>query len=120
MNHTGDIVADSAEPKSISELQGYGLSVIPAVKGPDSIKFGIDKIKEYPMFITRSSLNFLDEVDSYKWIMKDGVPTNVPKAGHDHLMDASRYGVQLITSPSEPMQVQVQNARKMGFTNVGI
>jgi phage terminase large subunit len=36
------ITADSAEPKSIAELNSYGgIKVIGAVKGPDSIDFGI-------------------------------------------------------------------------------
>jgi len=35
------IVADSAEPKSIAELRSYGLKVIGARKGPDSIEYGI-------------------------------------------------------------------------------
>ena len=36
------IVADSAEPKSIAEINSYGgLKVIGAIKGPDSIDYGI-------------------------------------------------------------------------------
>ena len=35
------IVADSAEPKSIAEMQSYGLKMIPAKKGPDSVNYGI-------------------------------------------------------------------------------
>lgn len=36
------ITADSAEPKSISELNEYGLKVIGAKKGVDSVHYGID------------------------------------------------------------------------------
>ncbi len=35
------IIADSAEPKSISEMQQYGLKLIGAKKGPDSVDYGI-------------------------------------------------------------------------------
>lgn len=35
------IVADSAEPKSIAEMQSYGLRMIGAKKGPDSVNYGI-------------------------------------------------------------------------------
>jgi phage terminase large subunit len=36
-----DIVCDSAEPKSIAEVRGYGLRVRGAKKGPDSVEYGI-------------------------------------------------------------------------------
>lgn len=36
-----EIVADSAEPKSIAEMIGYGLHVIGARKGPDSVDYGV-------------------------------------------------------------------------------
>lgn len=36
-----DIVCDSAEPKSIAEIRGYGLRVRGAKKGPDSVEYGI-------------------------------------------------------------------------------
>ncbi len=37
-----EIIADSAEPKSIAEINSYGgLRVVGAVKGPDSIEYGI-------------------------------------------------------------------------------
>lgn len=35
------IICDSAEPKSINDLRGYGLRVRGARKGPDSIEYGI-------------------------------------------------------------------------------
>ncbi len=35
------VIADSAEPKSIDELHGYGMNVHPARKGPDSVRAGI-------------------------------------------------------------------------------
>ncbi len=34
-------VADSAEPKSIAELKGYGMRIKGAKKGPDSVDYGI-------------------------------------------------------------------------------
>lgn len=36
-----DIICDSAEPKSIAEMRGYGLRVRGAKKGPDSVDYGI-------------------------------------------------------------------------------
>ena len=37
----GRIIADSAEPKSIAEMRGYGLRVEGAKKGPDSVDYGV-------------------------------------------------------------------------------
>lgn len=37
----GVIVCDSAEPKSISEFNSYGIRAIPAKKGPRSVEYGI-------------------------------------------------------------------------------
>lgn len=114
------ITGDSAEPKSIAELEDMGLDIVGAVKGPDSVKFGIETIKSYPIKITRRSLNFLDEIDGYKWKMKDGVPTNEPVKKNDHLMNAAMYGVQSIITRQVSMKPQVQNARDMGFSNIGV
>lgn len=41
-----EIVADSAEPKSIADMYEYGLRICPAVKGPDSVKHGIEWLKD--------------------------------------------------------------------------
>lgn len=112
------ICADSAEPKSCDELTAMGLPVIKAVKGPDSVKFGIDRVKEYPEKITKRSLNLIDEQESYKWEMKDGVPTNVPKKGQqDHLMDAKRYCAQLLLAKHVPLKMQRSRPVKMGFND---
>ena len=40
------IVCDSAEPKSIAELRSYGFNVIAAVKGPDSVEYGIKWLQD--------------------------------------------------------------------------
>jgi phage terminase large subunit len=46
-NITNDLVkADSAEPKSISELNQYGLRVTGVKKGPDSIEYGIKFLQD--------------------------------------------------------------------------
>src|SRR5690606_368538 len=62
------IVADSAEPKSIKELQNYGLIVKGAEKGKDSINFGIQAIQQYEVFyVTKRSVNLIDELRKYSW-----------------------------------------------------
>lgn len=87
-----EIVADSAEPKSIEELKRMGLYITPAPKGPDSIKAGIDILKRYRINITARSVRFIKEQKSYKWAVdKDGQALNVPVDRFNHGWDALRY-----------------------------
>jgi phage terminase large subunit len=88
----GEIYADAAEPKSISELKRYGLRILPAQKGKDSILFGISTIHEYNIFITSKSHNTKDEFGKYTW-RKDGEGryTNIPIDMFNHSIDAIRY-----------------------------
>lgn len=45
------ITCDSAEPKSINEVRGYGLRVIGAKKGPDSVEYGIKWLQDLEQII---------------------------------------------------------------------
>lgn len=86
---------DSAEPKSIDELKGYGLRVKGAKKGKDSIKNGIQWIQDLEIIVHPRCVNFLTEISNYTWD-KDryGNKLNVPIDDFNHLMDAMRYGVE--------------------------
>lgn len=87
-----DVIADSAEPKSIEELYRLGINIYPADKGADSIKNGIDILKRYKLNITSTSINLLKEIRSYKWAEdKDGNTLNKPVDYLNHAIDAVRY-----------------------------
>jgi len=49
------IIADSADPKTIKELNNLGLYVKATVKGPDSIINGISAVKEFNIHVTHRS-----------------------------------------------------------------
>lgn len=86
------IIADSAEPKSIAELRNAGLWVIPTTKGTDSIKSGIDVLRRYKWNVTRRSTPLIDELQVYKWKTdRDGKETNMPIDNFNHAIDATRY-----------------------------
>ena len=86
------IVADSQEPKSITELNNLGLWVVPSVKGADSINAGIDLIRRYKINVTRRSVNMIKELKVYKFkVDRDGNTTNAPIDKFNHAMDATRY-----------------------------
>lgn len=86
------IYADSAEPKSIAELRSYGLSVLPVMKGKDSINYGLSLIQEQPIKVTSRSANLIKELQNYTWAKdKNGVALNVPIDAFNHAIDALRY-----------------------------
>lgn len=87
------IYADSAEPKSIKELRiEGGYNVRPSVKGPDSVRVGIDYLLQKRIHVTIRSVNIIKELRSYVWEKdKDGKPINRPTDAFNHAMDAIRY-----------------------------
>lgn len=88
----GVIYADSAEPKSIAELRSYGLSILPVVKGKDSIVYGLSLIQQTPLKVTSRSKGLIDNLLNYTWAKdKNGTPLNVPIDRHNDSVDAMRY-----------------------------
>ena len=87
------VVADSAEPKSIKELKDMGIKVDGAIKGNDSINYGIQILQNYDIFyVTEGSLNLITELRKYKWRTdKDGRSLNIPIDDYNHLIDPLRY-----------------------------
>ena len=89
------ITADSAEPKSIDELQTLHLHVQGARKGKDSVNNGIQWIQELEIIIHPRCVNFLTEISNYQWDKdKFGKTLNVPIDDFNHLMDAMRYALE--------------------------
>jgi len=87
-----EIIADSAEPKSIEELKRLGWYITPAKKGGDSINNSIDILKRYKLNITRRSANLRAELGKYKWKTdRSGKPINAPSDSCNHLIDPLRY-----------------------------
>ncbi len=90
-----EIIADSAEPKSIEELRRLGWWVSGAKKGADSVKSSIDILKRYKLNITRSSINLRMELERYKWrVDHSGKTLNEPVDKWNHLIDQLRYIAQ--------------------------
>lgn len=86
------IIADSAEPKSIAEIQASGLWCVPSVKGADSIVVGLDILRRYKIHVTRRSRGLISNLKAYKWQKdRDGKDTNAPQDKNNHAIDAIRY-----------------------------
>jgi len=88
-----DIIADSAEPKSIEELRRMGWNIRGAVKGKDSIINGLDLIKRYKVNIVNTSLDLIKEwrAYSYKYDKALNKYYNEPEDINNHAIDAVRY-----------------------------
>ena len=92
VNRSAYIYADSAEPKSIAEINTYGFKIKPADKGKDSINFGIDAMQEHPFKVTKTSVNTIEELRRYAWDKdKLGNTLNRPIDAFNHCIDAMRY-----------------------------
>ncbi len=87
-------IADSAEAKSIREILNLKVRVQGAEKGPDSVKHGINLMKQYRVNVLRDSVDLIKEYRNYSWAKdRHGEWIGKPLDGYDHLMDAIRYGV---------------------------
>lgn len=89
--------ADSAEPKSIKELQKEGVRCQGAEKGKDSVRYGIKWLQRHNIIIDESCRNFQREIPSYKWReTRSGEIVEQPVEKDDHWIDALRYAVEPI------------------------
>lgn len=91
-------IADNAEPKSISELKGYGMKIKGAKKGPDSVDYGIKFLSEDieeiiidPARCPRAAKEFINyalETD------KNGEVKSSYPDKDNHTIDAARYALE--------------------------
>jgi phage terminase large subunit len=87
------IYADSAEPKSIAEIQKAGFDCRPCYKAKDHKGHGIQLIQGLDMWnVTSDSVNMIKELRGYLWAQdKEGNKLNKPEDGNDHACDALLY-----------------------------
>ena len=87
-----NITADSAEPKSIAELQGYGHKITGVSKGRDSVVYGLNLINQNEIYVTSNSKNLKRELQGYVWATdKEGNQLQKPSGAHPDCIDAARY-----------------------------
>lgn len=84
------IIADSAEPRLISELKGKGNNVKEAVKGAGSVSAGIARLQDYHIVVDPESLEMIKEFNNYSWNdKKSGTPIDL----FNHTIDPLRYAI---------------------------
>lgn len=94
--HTKLTLFDSAEPKSITEIKGYGVKGKGAIKGPDSVEFGerwLDDLEAIVIDPVRCP-NTAREFESIDYDSdKNGNPIPRLADKDNHTIDAVRYAM---------------------------
>lgn len=89
----GQIVYCDFEPVYINELILMGVTAMPAIKGPGSVRFGIRKLNEIQCHYTKKSVHLIREKNRYQYMVLGKVIFAEPDPNCvDHAMDACRYG----------------------------
>lgn len=92
------IICDSAEPKSIEEMRGYGLKCDGAKKGQGSVEYGEKWLDDLDAIVIdpRRCPNATKEFENIDYDTdKDGNPLNRLVDKDNHLIDAVRYSLTL-------------------------
>ena len=111
-----DIIADSAEPKSIEDLRRRGFSVSPAKKGPDSIRASISLLQEIHFKVTENSTNLIKELRNYCWdVDRDGNKMQNPVDDNNHCF----IGETLITTNKGLVRIDEIKVNDLVLTSNG-
>ena len=100
------IVCDSAEKKSIAEINNIGgFRAVACVKGIGSVVSGITMVQAYKINVTKNSLGVIDELRNYSWKRDaNGNYINIPIDRYNHSLDALRYGVTTFLQTQRPIR----------------
>lgn len=93
-----EVYADCAEPKSIEEIRREGVNILSCDKDApvrsDKMKYQIQWMQGWKLYVTKRSLNLINELRNYTWAKdRDGNMLNIPIDKYNHLLDALRYAV---------------------------
>jgi phage terminase large subunit len=89
------ITADSSQPQTIDFLNRKGYRVIPAVKGPGSIKSGLTFLQGFQIYINPDMPEMIEEARRYFWKTdRNGLVLPMAEDKFNHGWDAVRYAVE--------------------------
>lgn len=83
------IVADSAEPRLITELK-VNNNIVAAIKGQGSVTYGIALLQDFDLIVDPESTELIKELNNYCWLEKKSA---TPIDAHNHALDAIRYAI---------------------------
>lgn len=110
------VIADSADPRLIQEIHNGGVKIYSVEKGAGSVLAGIDKMKEYEIYVTKRSYNLQRELRNYIWAKdKDGYYINEPEDHDNHCF----VGETLITTNTGEKRIDEIKAGDYVLTSEG-
>ena len=119
--HYDEIWADSAEPKSIDEIAAYGFNIKGAPKGPGSVEYGHQRVKQYKHRWTKDSLRCIKEQRNFQYVQdKSGRLTEKTTHTFSHGMDARRYAIMGMMEPVERNIVVVHDSMAAEGVNMDL
>lgn len=92
------ITCDSAEPKSVADFRGEGLPARAAIKGPDSVVYGMKWLAGRKIvFDPRRTPVAMKEFTTYEYERdKEGNPITGYPDRDNHCIDAARYALECV------------------------
>lgn len=111
--------ADRSESRSVDEIKGYGVMILPSGGGSGSVEQGISFIQAQKVFITKRSANIINEYRNYLWMVdRNGKVVNVPEHQFSHSMDAGRYAMEDLWRTSSSLNTpKAHYSTNIGYRN---
>ena len=86
--HSKLIIADSAEPRLISDLKTHGINIQAVKKG--TIESGITRMQDYEIIVERDSKNIAKELNNHSYADKG---SKLYIDNYNHAIDGIRYNI---------------------------
>jgi phage terminase large subunit len=89
------IIADSEDPRMISEIRDAKFNIKPIKKYDGSVIEGIRLVQDYDIITDKESINLVKELRNHTWNDKKA---GIPNKGFNHLLSGIRYYAQSTTA----------------------
>lgn len=110
------IISESADPRMTQEIYRAGLNIHPVVKFKDSVNAGIQKMKEYKLYVTKRSQNVRKEFKNYTYEQdKEGHWLNKPIDAFNHSIDAIRYVIMMEVMGGERRKIDTDALSRIAY-----
>ena len=90
------IVADSARPETIDYVRRRGFNIVSALKGPNSIKEGVEFLKSFDIVVHPDCRQTIDELSLYSFKVDKQTQQVLPELEDkkNNVIDSLRYAVE--------------------------
>jgi phage terminase large subunit len=115
----GRVFPDPESPSAIEELKRRNINVRPVVKGKDSEKHGIDKVRELlkagKLHVHHSCRNLISEFETHAY--KDG--KDEPEETGEDALDALRYPIMMMGEVRPPANDKYEESEPL-YSDIGL